>query len=331
MLVAFTICSNNYLAHAKATGDSFLLHHPEAQFIIGLVDKFCPSFDYLFFKGLIIVPVEDLKMPEFDEILSKYNIIELNTAVKPAYIHYIFNKYKVDKLLYIDPDILVESYFDEVLNYLDDKNIIITPHLFTPIDDDKTPTDHQTLGGGVFNLGFIGLSDYPKIVGFLNWWHDRVIKYGYAKQSESMFYDQLWINYVPCLYDNYLILKHPGYNIAHWNLHERYLNLDINNSFVVNNNFKLRFFHFSGYKFDRPYLICSYGNRFTFDDRPDLKALFDKYLVILKANRVDEIKCLPVFYYPTLGMVEVIKKSSMYNKFVIRLKIVFKVLIYGHL
>jgi hypothetical protein len=37
-----------------------------------------------------------------------------------------------------------------------------------------------------------------------------VIKYGFA-DFRSMFYDQIWINYVPALYDNYFILKHPGY------------------------------------------------------------------------------------------------------------------------
>ena len=29
MNIAFTICSSNYLAHAKTLGDSFLEHHPD--------------------------------------------------------------------------------------------------------------------------------------------------------------------------------------------------------------------------------------------------------------------------------------------------------------
>ncbi len=331
MLVAFTICSNNYLAHAKAAGDSFLQHHPEAKFIIGLVDKFHPDLDYNFFAGMEVIPVDILNMPEFDEIHAKYNIIELNTAVKPTYFHYIFNNYNADKVIYIDPDILVESYFDEVLDALDEKNIIITPHLFTPIDDGKCPTDHQTLGGGIFNLGFIALSNYPKVKDFLDWWHERVIKYGYSNQALGMFYDQLWINYVPCLYDNYLILKHPGYNIAHWNLHERYLSTDIADSYLVNKEFKLRFFHFSGYKFDKPELICSYGNRFTFDTRPDLKGIFDKYLSILKKNNVDGIKKLSVFYYPELSEPVIVKKLTLPEKIALRAKIITKAIVYGHL
>ena len=45
-MIAFTICSNNYLAQAKTLGDSFLEFHPDWKFIIGLCDEFDSSFDY---------------------------------------------------------------------------------------------------------------------------------------------------------------------------------------------------------------------------------------------------------------------------------------------
>ncbi len=46
MTIAFTICSNNYLAHAKTVGDSYLKYHPNNKFIIGLVDKLQDEYDY---------------------------------------------------------------------------------------------------------------------------------------------------------------------------------------------------------------------------------------------------------------------------------------------
>ncbi len=117
MNIAFTICSNNYLAQAKTLGDSFLDHHPDVKFIIGLVDRFDKSFDYSFFSRFEIIPVEDIQINNFDELTAKYNIVELNTAVKPSYIHYIFQNYQADKLIYLDPDILVTGYFEELLEY----------------------------------------------------------------------------------------------------------------------------------------------------------------------------------------------------------------------
>ncbi|WP_163400283.1 glycosyl transferase [Flavobacterium fluviatile] len=331
MKIAFTICSNNYLAHAKTLGDSFLENHPDKKFVIGLVDKYDASFDYTVFSKFIIILVETLQIPDFDELNKKYNIVELNTAVKPFYFHYLFKKFNAEKLLYIDPDILVTSHFDEVFTILDDKNIVITPHICTPIDDEFAPTDYHTLRGGVFNLGFIALSHYEKVKDFLNWWGARVVKYGFMNFCKGMFYDQIWINYVPVFYDNYSILKHPGYNMANWNLHERQLSI-IENKYFVNENYPLRFFHFSSYKFNKPEQICSYLTRFDFNNRPDLIALFEDYRQKLFNNNVTTISNLNVFYYSKPSIEIKIRKSKsdmLFFKIAKRIKKAVKVLING--
>ncbi|SFZ92964.1 hypothetical protein SAMN05428642_1021102 [Flaviramulus basaltis] len=331
MKIAFTICSNNYLAHAKTLGDSFLEHHPDTKFFIGLVDKFDESFNYEVFSSFTIIPVETLQIKCFNELNKKYNIVELNTAVKPFYFHYLFTVFKPEKLLYIDPDILVTSNFEEVFNELDEKNIVITPHICKPIDDEYTPTDYHTLRGGVFNLGFIALSHYSKVQEFLDWWGARLVKYGFADFSKSMFYDQIWINYVPAFYDNYFILKHPGYNMANWNLHERSLFIK-NKTYYVNEIYPLRFFHFSSYKFNKPNQICSYLTRFDFNNRPDLLVLFNDYNKRLLDNNVETISNLNIFYYPKIIAAKPVKKRS--NKTILfkifnRTKRAIKILIYG--
>lgn len=331
MKIAFTICSNNYLAQAKTLGDSFLKYHPDVRFIIGLVDKFDTSFDYSFFLNFTIIPVEDLKIDCFNELNRKYNLVELNTAVKPDYFKYVFENFNAEKVLYIDPDILVKSTFEEVYTLLDTQNIILTPHICSPVDDDYQPTDYHTLRGGVFNLGFIALSNYNNIESFLNWWRDRVYKYGYANFSKNMFYDQLWINYVPVFYDNYYILKHPGYNMANWNLHERSLSAK-KEAFYVNNNYPLRFFHFSSYKYDMPYQICSYLTRYDFNSRPDLIALFNEYNNLLLNNKIELISKLKLMYFLKPEDIKPIKKNqrkSITIKVISRIKKAFKILIYG--
>jgi hypothetical protein len=328
MTIAFTICSNNYLAHAKTMGDSYLHHHPEHKFVIVLVDKFDPSLDYSLFANFELILVEDLKIECFQSLNDKYTITELNTSVKPASFHFLFQKYKADNVIYVDPDILIVSPFVEVMELLENKNIIITPHICTPVDDEYAPTDYHTLRGGVFNLGFIALSNYPKVKEFLNWWHERVVKYGFSNFSENMFYDQLWINYVPVLYDNYVILKHPGYNMANWNLHER--NLSGNDSFVVNQEYPLRFFHFSSYKYTKPDVICTYLTRFDFDSRPDLKSLFNQYQSLLLKNNVEDISQLSVYYYPDLNKEVTAINVPIYLKITRRCIAAFKILLRGY-
>lgn len=327
MVIAFTICSNNYLAQAKTMGDSFLAHHPDAKFIIGLVDRFDKSFDYNFFNRFEIIPVEDIHIDNFDELVAKYNIVELNTAVKPSYIHYIFQKYQADKLIYLDPDILVTGYFEELLDILDTYNIVLTPHICTPIDDDFSPTDYHTLRGGVFNLGFIALSNYAAVTPFINWWHDRVIKYGYGNYNLNMFYDQLWANYIPCFYDDYYILKHPGYNMAPWNLHERALMPGSIDKYIVNGNYTLKFFHFSSYKFNKPEIISAHVTRYDFGQRNDLKSLFSEYYNLLEKNEVKKLSKLPVYYYPHLHKLK--KNSTKLDRLQWRFKRAAEILING--
>jgi hypothetical protein len=330
MKIAFTICSNNYLAHAKTLGDSFLEFHPDIQFVIGLVDRFDPGFDYSFFSAFNIIAVEDISVPNFEELYNKYNITELNTAVKPSYLHYIFKTFNAQKVLYIDPDILVTSRFDEVFDALDSKNIVLTPHMCSPVDDEFGPNDYDVLGGGVYNLGFIGLSDYERVKTFIDWWQDRVLKYGYGNLRKGMFFDQLWIHYVPCFFDNYYILKHLGYNMANWNLHEREFTSQNNENFVINEIHTLRFFHFSSYKIDKPDIICKYQTRYDFNSRPDLVALFNIYATKLKENKIAQISKLSVFYYPNLHQLpSVTKKRTAPHEIIHRIKKAIKVLIKG--
>lgn len=327
MVIAFTICSNNYLAQAKTMGDSFLDHHPEAKFIIGLVDRFDTSFNYDFFSRFEIIPVEDIQINDFNGLVAKYNIVELNTAVKPSYIHYIFKKHQADKLIYLDPDILVTGHFEELLNVLDTHNIVLTPHICTPVDDEFTPTDYHTLRGGVFNLGFIALSNYTAVIPFINWWHDRVIKYGYGNYTLNMFYDQLWANYIPCFYDNYYILKHPGYNMAPWNLHERTLMPGSTGKYLVNRNYPLKFFHFSSYKFNKPEAISAHVTRYDFEQRNDLRPLFSEYYNLLEKNAIKELSKLPVHYYPHLHKLK--KASTKLDRLRWRFKRAAEILVKG--
>jgi hypothetical protein len=330
MKIAFTICSNNYLAHAKTLGDSFLEFHPNWKFIVGLVDEFDSSFDYSPFANFEIVKVADIDVPDFENIVEKYNIIELNTAVKPTFIKYIFINYNAEKLIYLDPDILVTSYFEEVITILDTKDIVITPHICSPIDDAFAPTDYHTLRGGVYNLGFIALARYDKIKDFIKWWDERVLKYGYCNLSKNMFYDQLWINYVPAMWDNYYIMKYLGYNMANWNLHERILTNIEKEFFCINQQYPLRFFHFSGYKYDNPSSIASYLTRYNFETRPDLKHLFSLYNDLLKKNNIEYISKLKVYYRrENSNMLIPQVYKSLSTKIIDRLKVTVKVLLTG--
>jgi hypothetical protein len=298
-IIAFTLCSNNYLANAKVLAESFLRFHPSDEFKIGLVDVKSEEVDYDgYLRGVDVIPVADLEIEEFDEMNGKFDIVELNTAVKPSYFKYLFRENPDAKIIYLDPDIQVYSSFDEVIQALDTATIVITPQNTKPIDDGDAPSDINLLSTGVFNLGFIALANVKDLWVFLEWWHARLVKYGFSRPNFGMFYDQIWINLVPAFFDSYYVLRHPGYNMAVSNLHERKIT-QLSPEILVNGSHKLRFYHFSGYKFSDPEKMCSYSNRYTLETRKDVAPLFREYFLSLKKFDMAKLsKLLPAYGVP---------------------------------
>lgn len=295
MIIAFTICSNNYLGAAKVLVESVKKYHPEFEVYIGLVDEPDASIDYTSF-GCTILPAKEVPMPDIEEMSKRFNIVELNTTVKPFYFKHFFFTLGAAAAIYLDPDIEVFSRLVEVEKGLSQAMVTLTPHMFSPVDDELGPNDRHVLPTGVFNLGFIALRRNELLANFLDWWADRCVKYGYRRTNEGLFYDQIWMNYVPTFYESYYIIRDPGYNMANWNLHERYLSQGINGIWLVNNKYKLAFFHYSHYNLNNPRVISSYNSRFTLDNRPDIVPIFESYQNKLLANSGKTLRSLIPYY-----------------------------------
>jgi hypothetical protein len=283
--IVFTLCSNNYLAQAKTLGDSVLLHNPDYHFIIGLVDRKDTAIDYNFFEGFEIIEVEKLSITYLDELSKKYNIVELNTAVKPHYIDYIAKAKSPATIIYLDPDIIVFNNFLSIEEELNGHDMVLSPHFCSPPKDDLSPSDYDMLRTGVYNLGFLALKNNVETLNFCDWWKIKLKERGQADLSLGLFTDQIWMHFAPT-FVNAKVSKHLGYNVANWNLHERTINLK-DGIFFINNTFRLVFFHFSNYRLNNENSMASYNNRFTLLDRPDAKLLFDLFRERLIENRHD--------------------------------------------
>src|SRR5687767_2306890 len=108
MKIAFTICSNNYLAHAKVLIATLFEHNPDYKFIVGLVDQKSDLIDYDFDDRLEVIPIDELDLNKMYSIYDKYNIIELNTSVKASYFKKIKQTFpEASLIIYFDPDIAI--------------------------------------------------------------------------------------------------------------------------------------------------------------------------------------------------------------------------------
>jgi hypothetical protein len=273
--ITFTICSNNYLAQAIVLGNSVKAKCPHHTFLIILVDELNTEIKYneIPFEVLPIHIIE----PQIQSLVLKYNIIELNTSVKPGVIEYLFKERMADRVIYLDPDIKIYDDLTDLEEKLQQHTIVLTPHIFTPIPlDGKTPGENSFLNFGLYNLGFIGLSASDETDKFISWWKERTYKQGYNKVEDGIFVDQLYINLVPIFFKGVHILNHMGYNMAPWNLHERYLSQK-DNVYWINEKDRLGFFHFSAFKINSNELPVHFYDRYSLQDRHDLQSLYHEY------------------------------------------------------
>lgn len=290
-----TVVSKNYLASARALQESLSRHHPDVPLYVLLVDRVDGVFDPAA-EAFEMILAEDLKnIPEQDRFFFKYDILELNTAVKPFFFEYLFTRYGLRKLIYFDPDILVFSPLDQIWQLLDSHSAVLTPHITQPLEDRCSPNEVDFLRVGVFNLGFIAMASTEPTCAFLHWWQKRLYDFCLAEPENGYFTDQKWVDLAPLLFAGFYILSDPEFNIAYWNLHAR-SGVQMTEDEVLLDGRPVRFFHFSGFRPDQPDIISKHQDRFTFDDLPHLRPLFDYYARCLLSQGYADTKQWPYAY-----------------------------------
>ncbi len=224
---ACTIISPNYLPYARTLATCYLAHHPGHRFFVLLVANLSdpapfPSATEAA-EPFETVLLTTLPIPDLLAIAFQYDLLELNTDVKPTFLRYLFAQHALEHLTYLDPDIFVYAPLTPVFEALSDNDAVLTPHITSPIDDDLLPGEQEMLYNGTYNLGFIALRNTPAADRILAWWERRCLTLGFSEGRTGLFVDQKWMNLAPGLFPHVAILRHPGCNMAYWNLHERTL------------------------------------------------------------------------------------------------------------
>src|SRR5450759_3539742 len=113
----FTICSNNYVALAKVLLESARQHHPEADLFLCLVDEKLEQ-PGLYPENCKLLLANEIGIPDFNSFAFQYDIMELNTAVKPFVFLKLFRD-GFDQIIYFDPDIEIFRPLESVFAALD--------------------------------------------------------------------------------------------------------------------------------------------------------------------------------------------------------------------
>jgi SAM-dependent methyltransferase len=296
----FTICARNFLPNAKMLGDSVLLHHPEAIFTVYLCDRdfgYDPSL-----LGLNIASLEALGIPALDHMIRFYNITELCTAIKPYCVLREFAVHEDNmqagtelNLVYLDPDIEIFSPLEEVVESLDGgAQLVLTPHVINPAERTES-SDQQFLKMGVYNLGFLAVRYSEQVAEVMRWWARRLVDQCTIDLAEGLFVDQKWADLFPAFLDDIKIIRHPGYNVAYWNLHERRIDGPLDA--LRCNGLPLRFVHYSGIIVEHTERLSRHSNTFFLSNSFGYGPLVERYRSFLNSPENQRFRDLPYGFF----------------------------------
>ena len=285
----FTICAANYIAFARVLMRGIARHHPDAARYVILVDEHAADFSGGDFE---VVRARELELPEFESFCFRYDVTELCTAIKPYAILELFKR-NFDGCIYLDPDVAVFGALDEALAALaGDGQAALTPHRLTPGTGAGWPQDRDLLKVGAYNLGFLAVRRTAQVVAIVRWWAKRLERECLIAFEKGLFVDQKWIDLWPSFCANTAILRHPGYNVAYWNLGERKVERSEHGYLV--NGAPLVFFHFSGVMPHRRDMLSRFHGSFTARNIGDADLLLQSYLTELFGSghaQLERIAC----------------------------------------
>jgi len=247
-VICYTSFTFSYLAKARLLAWSLKRFHPEWEFVALITDKAPDTFEFNVENEHFdtILWGQELPIDNINSWMFTHNIVEMCTAVKGPVLDLLINS-GADKVIYLDPDIAVFESLQPIVDLLDSNDVILTPHQLESDNTDIAIRDNEigSLKFGIYNLGFVAISNRKEGKRFAKWWKDRLIDYCYDDVCNGLFTDQRWCDHVPVFFDNVKILKDPGYNVASWNLSNRKFSIDEKGKILINSEYPLRFYHFT--------------------------------------------------------------------------------------
>ncbi|HJQ35762.1 MAG TPA: methyltransferase domain-containing protein [Thermoanaerobaculia bacterium] len=272
-MIAFTISANNFLAQVQVLHDGIRRHYPDVVFYAVICDQVSDlDRDAFPFE---VLELGDIAIPDIDGMIDRYNITELNTSIKPFVFLHLFDLHPGRPVVYFDPDIAVFSPLVELDALLGEgADCVLTPHLCEPAEFAEM-NEGRILLFGVYNLGFLALRDTEQVRRVVAWWGRRLEQECVIDLPSGRFVDQRWADLFPAFINRTAVLRHPGYNVAYWNLSQRTVKF-ANGDWTVN-GLPLRFFHFSGSSVDGT-VFSRHSGEYRLDTIRDVARLFNEYV-----------------------------------------------------
>jgi hypothetical protein len=189
----------------------------------------------------------------------QYTPIELCGMSRPRAMLSLLDK-GYSRILYFDLDMSIHAPLTPFTEALEKSCIVLTPHLLAPSTQENAELEECKYRlSGLVNAGCMAVREHPQSRSFLEWWSARTERHGHLDIAQGFYNEQFWVEYALSFYEQAGLLRHPGVNVAWWNLSERPLARLADGS-VTAGGYPLVCFHWSGYRTARPELLTTYRN-----------------------------------------------------------------------
>lgn len=246
-----TVVNRGYLSRADVLFQTLARFHPHAPKLAVLTDRW-PQ-EYPLPSHFEVVTLEEFAPANLWRRLYGYTRFERATTWKSLALQWALARYpQTTGTVLLDADMEIFSTLDPLISALSQASVLLTPHLTTTqADDDYT----SYLRAGTFNAGFVGVSR-GQGERFLDWWEERLQRHCRIDHPAGMFVEQRWLDLVPSLFDGARTFRHPGANLAYWNLSERPLSGSSEAPLAAGQ--PVLFFHYSGWSPARPAVLTAH-------------------------------------------------------------------------
>jgi hypothetical protein len=271
-----TIVAKNFLARARVFAQSFRAHNPKVPVHVLLTDEPGGFFDPAE-GGVDLVELQqlDLSQPARSHLAFRYDRKSLAAAVKPVLLRHLLDS-GFDRVVLVDADSMVLDTFGPVFEALEEHEIVLSPHrLEPPTGLRAVATELDLLRTGTFNGGLMAVRESSSTREFLRWWWTRLERHCRHDIRHGLHLDQKWLDLASGLFDGVGVLRHPGFNVAYWNLDHRGPGaVGVQPSAA---DWRCHHFHFSGYEPEAPDVLSSYVPDLMVADAGWARPLFDTY------------------------------------------------------
>lgn len=257
------IFDSNYISQGKYAIESAKRHNPDYTTIL-LTDS---DTDH----NLV-----DIQLSPRDILIPMENWLIVGRVAIVAYALEFLN---FDTVIFLDGDTYTYNDYLDLQQQADAHSIVVIPHITMPLpNDDKFPQNRIISLSGNYNTGVWAASQTG--LSFIKWWTLQTATYPVTMPEAGLVNEQGWLRFAGDFNDNIKIFRHPGYNVAYWNIKQRTLE-KIDNIYYIDNK-KLAIMHFSGLNQSlKPEQMSIFQNRYLLEKNDLAYEIYNNYYKLI--------------------------------------------------